>query len=158
MNISKSKSGVMLMEVIVSMLVVSIAFVMFYSVLPKIFNKSQDENEGILIDYIQFAKDLRYIEAGSEIYKDSITIEGDSNGSIEYFKADKYIVRQQGDIVKVTPFVEMNVYYCRKVLSSTPCINWSRKTSKTPIYSYHLWNLLLTDEKENNYNIVFFGK
>jgi len=158
MNISKSKSGVMLIEVIVSMVVVSIAFVMFYSVLPKIFNKSQDKNEGILMDYIQLAKDLRYTEAGSKIYKDSSTIEGDSNGSIEYFKDDKYIVRQQGGIVKVTPFVEMEVYYCRKVLSSTPCVNWSKKTSKTPIYSYHLWNLLLTDEKENNYNIVFFGK
>lgn len=156
MNVIKSKSGVMLMEIIVSMLIISIVFVMFYSVFPRLIKDDSAGTEDILVDYIQFAKDVRFASVGSEISNNFISIKGDNN--VDYIKGDKYIVRRMGAIEHQTSFVDMDVYYCRKIRSSTPCSKWSKKTQSSYIYNYHLWNLLLKDDRGNKYNIVFSGK
>ena len=141
------------------MVILSILSVMIYSFLPKLY-KSGIERDNRIKDYIMISKDLRYNYFESELSMNELTIYTEKNTPPKrYYKKLNSIYRDDLGKVYELAYSNMDLYYCAKILETTSCKEWKKKTTKSHQGNYHLWKLVLTDKiNEDKFNLVFRGK
>jgi len=158
-----NKKGMTLIEILVSILIISIVMTIMVSSLPRLLSVKNDleaDNKSqIIIDYIMISNDFRYLNVnksrlGAGKYKGRYKLEKDGK-KIEYILDDNIFTRIEGKIRHKTRFNDVKLMFCPAFVAKE-CVSWRAKTNSVDAGIYEWWKLVLISGSEE-YPLVFKG-
>lgn len=151
------KKAFTLIEVLVSMAIISIVITMVIASIPKLLKLYSvvDNSDTLATEIILVSRDLRYADNWqSRIGGKTISIIN-GNDTIKYLIQNKELTREYGNITHKLMFDGFEVFYCHQV-GGKECKNWRKKTTAILMDKYKWWKVILIEGK-NHYPIIIRG-